>query len=108
MATDADGLLDILTDGRDALIVPARDSRALADRIVSLIDRPEERARLAAAARLTARRYDIDAFVRKMERLYALLHAGSRATGRRVVELEDVSFLTDGVPVAGAAAETAP
>ena len=44
VATDADGLLDILTDGRDARIVPKRDARALADAILDLIDRPDERA----------------------------------------------------------------
>ena len=44
VATDADGLLDILTDGRDARIVPKRDARALADAIVDLMERPEERA----------------------------------------------------------------
>ena len=46
VATDADGLLDILTDGRDARIVPKRDARALADEIVWLMDGPAERARL--------------------------------------------------------------
>ena len=80
VATDADGLLDILTDGRDARIVPKRNARALADAIVDLIDHPDERARLAAAARVTAQRYDITAFVRKMEQLYVLLCDGSRAT----------------------------
>jgi glycosyltransferase involved in cell wall biosynthesis len=95
VATDADGLLDVLTDEHDALIVPKRDARALANAIIRLIDEPETRARLAANARDTANRYDIAAFVRRMERLYDLLHARSRATGRRVVETEDLSFLVD-------------
>jgi len=93
VATDADGLLDVLSDGRDARIVPKRNAAALADAIVDLMDRPDERARLAAAARETARRYDITAFVRKMERLYVLLHQGSRATHRRAVLEGDFSFL---------------
>src|SRR4029079_10430458 len=38
VATDADGLLDILTDGRDAVIVPKRDARALGDGIIPVID----------------------------------------------------------------------
>src|SRR6185369_13204308 len=74
VATDADGLLDILTNDSDALIVPKRNAAALADKIVWLIDRPAERARLAAAARQAGRQYDIDRFVRKMERLYTILH----------------------------------
>jgi glycosyltransferase involved in cell wall biosynthesis len=94
VSTDADGLLDILTPDRDALIVPRRDAAALASRIVWAMDRPEERARLGAAARETGRRYDIDAFVRKMERLYQLLHQVSRASHRRGVLAADLAFLT--------------
>jgi glycosyltransferase involved in cell wall biosynthesis len=94
VATDADGLLDVLTDGRDARIVPKRNARALADAMVHLIDHPEERARLAAAGRETSREYDIGAFVRKMEQLYDVLHRESRARKRHVVESVDLAFLT--------------
>jgi glycosyltransferase involved in cell wall biosynthesis len=96
VSTDADGLLDILTDGRDARIVPKRNAEALADAIVHLIDHPDERGRLAAGARVTAQRFDITAFVRKMEQLYVLLCDSSRATkiGRRREPLRaDLSFL---------------
>jgi glycosyltransferase involved in cell wall biosynthesis len=96
VATDADGLRDVLTADRDALIVPRRDAPALADRIIRLIDRPEERARLAAAATETGREYDIGAFVRKMERLYGILHEVSRPTRRRGVLEADLSFLARG------------
>ena len=94
VATDADGLLDVLTDGHDAVIVPKRDAAALARRILELMNQPALCARLAAAGRVTAGDYDIAAFVRKMERLYELLHAKSRATRRGVVETEDLSFLS--------------
>jgi glycosyltransferase involved in cell wall biosynthesis len=94
VSTDADGLLDILTPDHDALIVPRRDASALAARITWAMDRPAERARLGAAARETGRRYDIDAFVRKMERLYQLLHQVSRASHRRGVLAADLAFLT--------------
>jgi len=97
VATDADGLLDVLSDGQDALVVPKRNAQALAQRIIWLMDRPSERARLAEAARATARRYDIGTFVRKMERLYELLHQVSRATNRRGVLDADLSFLNAGV-----------
>ena len=42
----------------------------------------------------TGRQYDIAAFVRKMERLYTLLHDTSRATRRKGVLRADLSFLT--------------
>ena len=99
VATDADGLLDILTDGRDARIVPVRNASALADGIGDLIEHPDERARLSAAARVTARRYDITAFVRKMEQLYVILCDSTRGmkAGRRRLPLRvDLSFLADG------------
>ena len=96
VATDADGLLDVLTHDRDALIVPKRDAAALARAIVRLSDHPDQRARLSANARATGEHYDIAAFVRKMERLYDLLHDVSRRTRRRGVLQADLSFLASG------------
>ena len=97
VATDADGLRDVLAHERNALIVPRRDPAALADAIVRMMDEPQTRARLAQTARVTARQYDINAFVAKMERLYDLLHRVSRPTHRRGVITSDLSFLTNKV-----------
>lgn len=97
VATDADGLADVLTAGRNALIVPKRDSAALADRIIWMMDHPEEREAFGRAARQTAQRFDIAAFVRKMERLYPILHQVSRPTHRRGILEQDLSFLEEGM-----------
>jgi glycosyltransferase involved in cell wall biosynthesis len=99
VATDADGLLDVLTAERDAIVVPKRDARALADGIIRTIDEPETRARIGAAAAVTGRQFDIGAFVRKMERLYEILHRVSRATHRKGVLVSDLSFLTSNARV---------
>ena len=96
VATDADGLVDVLTAERDAIIVPKRNARALADGLIRMIDEPATRERLAAGAAGTGRQYDIGAFVRKMEQLYDLLHRVSRATKRRGVLHADLTFLTGG------------
>ena len=96
VSTDADGLLDVLADGRDALVVPKRDSAALAAALVRLIGDPALTARLSAGARATGARYDIAAFVRKMERLYELLHESSRRTKRQSALTLDLSFLHEG------------
>ena len=93
VATDADGLMDVLQHERDALIVPKRDAAALARAIVTAVDDPGLRRRLGDGARLTSRHYDIAAFVRKMEQLYELLHRESRATRRRAMLTADLSFL---------------
>ena len=94
VATDADGLLDVLTDRKDALIVPKANAAALARGIGEVIDNPALASSLVAEARKTGQRYDIAAFVRKMERLYELLHQTSRATGRAGILTSDLSFLT--------------
>jgi glycosyltransferase involved in cell wall biosynthesis len=93
VATDADGLRDVLAADRTARIVPARDAGALASEIIWMMDHPEERARFGASAREAGREYGIDAFVRKMERLYVLLHDVSRRTKRKGILQADLSFL---------------
>jgi glycosyltransferase involved in cell wall biosynthesis len=94
VATDADGLLDILTDRKDALIVPKRNAGALARAVIDLIEQPGLAERLSHAAKETGTLYDIAAFVRKMERLYEILHTTSRATRRAGVLQADLGFLT--------------
>jgi glycosyltransferase involved in cell wall biosynthesis len=97
VATDADGLTDILEAGRTAWVVPKRDAAALADRIVHAIELPAERQAMGQRARVAGREFDIGAFVRKMERLYPMLHETSRATRRRGILSEDLSFLGRGL-----------
>jgi glycosyltransferase involved in cell wall biosynthesis len=99
VATDADGLVDVLTHERDAIIVPKRDARALAAGLIRMMDEPQTRERIRAAAYQTGKQYDIAAFVRKMEQLYDLLHRVSRATGRKGALASDLSFLTSKSPV---------
>jgi glycosyltransferase involved in cell wall biosynthesis len=99
VATDADGLVDVLTNELDAVIVPKRNARALADGLIRVIDEPQTRERLRAAAYETGKKYDIAAFVRKMEQLYDLLHRVSRATHRKGVLVSDLSFLTSNASV---------
>ncbi|HXW03705.1 MAG TPA: glycosyltransferase family 4 protein [Vicinamibacterales bacterium] len=99
VATDADGLLDVLRHDRDALIVPRRDASALAAAIIRMMDDEALRDRLAAAARDSGRAYDIAAFVQKMERLYELLVRVSRATWRKGLAQTDLTFLTRRTPV---------
>jgi glycosyltransferase involved in cell wall biosynthesis len=105
VATDADGLVDVLTDRQDALVVPKADAEALARAINALIESKTLAAGLAAEARKTGARYDISAFVRKMERLYELLHETARVAGpssrgffggrsREGILKTDLSFLT--------------
>jgi glycosyltransferase involved in cell wall biosynthesis len=99
VATDADGLMDVLTHERDAIIVPKRDAQALAAGLIRVMDEPQTRERIRAAAYQTGKQYDIAAFVRKMEQLYDLLHRVSRATGRKGALTSYLSFLRSKSPV---------
>jgi glycosyltransferase involved in cell wall biosynthesis len=94
VATDADGLLDVLTDRRDALIVPKANAEALVRAVSELLEKPALAQALGREATQTGRRYDIAAFVRKMERLYELLHRTSPENGRAGILKQDLSFLS--------------
>ncbi len=51
IATDAGGVGEIMTDGKDGLLVPPGDAEALADALRQLAEQPELRRRLAVAGR---------------------------------------------------------
>ncbi len=97
VATDCDGLLDVLTPEGDARVVPRRDAEALAEAIIGLRRDPATRERLSRQARETGAAYDIGVFVRKMERLYEVMHEVSRRTHREGVAKADLSFLSSTV-----------
>ena len=87
------------THERDASSSRSVTQGGLADGLIRVIDEPQTRERIGAAARETGKQYDITAFVRKMERLYEILHRVSRATHRKGVLVSDLSFLTSNAPV---------
>jgi colanic acid/amylovoran biosynthesis glycosyltransferase len=59
VGTDAGGIPEIITTGRNGLVVPAEDDERLAEAIARLMDDPELRRRLGTNARQTAiRRFD--------------------------------------------------
>ena len=95
VATDADGLLDILTDRQDALVVPKRNAGALARAVI----RRDRAARPGRAAWREARRTGraLRHRARSCARWSActrLLHETSRATRRAGVLSADLGFLT--------------
>jgi glycosyltransferase involved in cell wall biosynthesis len=81
IATDAVGAAagGLLRDGRNGLVVPAGDERALAAAIRRLHDDPAERARLGAAARADVAPYTQVAWAEAMSR--ALADATGAQTG---------------------------
>ncbi|HEY7818535.1 MAG TPA: glycosyltransferase family 4 protein, partial [Vicinamibacteria bacterium] len=101
VATSVDGLRDVLRNEENALVVPPKDARALAEAIERLLDEPGLAPRLSERALRSSRRFDIRIFVEKMERLYELLVEGYRSAGGRRPRwdyLRDFSFLEDTAP----------
>ena len=94
VATDADGLTDILRAGHDSVIVPKRDADAIAGAVPALLGDPQRPEELAGAARRTDAGYDITTFVGKMERLCAIMHELRNKLARRGLAEADMSFLS--------------
>ena len=72
------GPRSIITSDRDGLLAAAEDVGALADAIVALIEDPERRRRYGLAALATAREYDVEAVVPRLDRLLAELSGSAR------------------------------
>ncbi len=91
IAADAGGPAEVVTSGRDGLLVPPGDVTELTRAIGDLADDPHQRARLAAAGRLTSRGYDpesvalgvLAAYASMAERPDILARMRPRQRGRR-------------------------
>ena len=77
------GPADIITPGRDGLLVPPEDTAALAEALDGMMADPERRRAYGAAALETARAYDPAAIAARWEALLAELQAGCDRPGRR-------------------------
>lgn len=92
VATDIEGNRAVVEGGREALLFPLDDARALADAIERILASPELARSLATAGLAKARTYDLDAVAASYEReLRALARprpAASRILGRWVTALE--------------------
>lgn len=71
ISTYEGGIPDIIDDNSNGLLVPKRDINALSERIIFLLDHPEERVRLGNAARVKfLDKFTLDVFERNMRRVF--------------------------------------
>lgn len=71
IASGVGGLLSIIEDGRNGLIVPPSDSRALADSILQLLDNVEQTRKIAVSGRnLVEDQFTVDRMTADMLTLY--------------------------------------
>jgi phosphatidylinositol alpha-mannosyltransferase len=79
VTTNIEGYRTVVTDGKDALVVPPKDPPALARALIRLLRDDELRANLAAAGRETVQRY---AWPTLTQRILALYEECLSAAGR--------------------------
>jgi glycosyltransferase involved in cell wall biosynthesis len=75
VATAVGGVPEIVRDGVEGLLVPARNPERFADAIETLVRDPVRRAELGAAAMRRGAEYDITHAVRRIEEIYTQLVA---------------------------------
>ncbi len=82
VATRVGGVPDLIDDGVEGLLVPARDPQALARAIGQVLGNPQRARAMGERAKARqAREFDIEVMVRRLENLYRELYA-ARADGR--------------------------
>jgi glycosyltransferase involved in cell wall biosynthesis len=81
VATRAGGIPEIVRDGREGLLAPVGDVRALADALRRLRADPGLATRLGEAGRKRAREFEIGGVVDRIVALYARLRQAARAGG---------------------------
>jgi len=82
VATAVGGVPDVVADGRTGRLVPGRDAAALAEALLAALERPEDRARWAAAALVSVRDFDVSRMVeRTLAEYEAVLRERRGGTG---------------------------
>ena len=74
VATNVDGVPEVVQDGRTGLLVPVRDGKAIAEAICRLLGDPIYRQSMGAnAAEFVRRKFSREVMAQGMERLYQRL-----------------------------------
>jgi glycosyltransferase involved in cell wall biosynthesis len=80
VATTTGGVVDMIMDGENGLLVPPGDESRLAETMARLLNDPDLRVRLAAGARERAKRFTASAVAERLEAVYAQVaprHSGA-------------------------------
>ena len=79
VATTTGGIVDMIVDGENGLLVPPGDEYRLAEAMARLLNDADLRARLAAGAQKRVHRFTASAVVERLEAVYA--RVASRNSG---------------------------
>jgi len=76
VSTDTDGPKEILVNGETGLLVPVKDFKLLAKKIIYLLENEKEIERLGLNAKKESEKYDMNIYVKKLENEYQNLLSG--------------------------------
>jgi glycosyltransferase involved in cell wall biosynthesis len=94
LSTAVGGTPEIITNGENGCLVPARDNKALAESLITLLHEPELRAWLGHNARQIAEaRFSTDRFLREVDAFYMQLP--HQSTPSFTPQLLDEKLATD-------------
>ena len=92
VASDVSGCRQTVINGQNGFLVPAKDSRALAEKIAQLIDDPQLARRFGAAGRaLAEERFDVNKVIARLRTCYAELLQDKAAARKSDTAARDVS-----------------
>jgi glycosyltransferase involved in cell wall biosynthesis len=83
IASNVGGIPDLVIQGKNGLLVPAADIKALARRIECLISDPDKRKEMGEKGRKMAIRFGSDSMVQKIDQLYLELLRENMPSGTR-------------------------
>jgi glycosyltransferase involved in cell wall biosynthesis len=91
VATAAGGVLDIIEDGLNGLLVPCGDAKAISRAILQIISDPDRAKQLGMAARRrVAEKFTIQRQVMATQKLYDVILANSQ--GKKEAAINSISY----------------
>jgi glycosyltransferase involved in cell wall biosynthesis/MoaA/NifB/PqqE/SkfB family radical SAM enzyme len=97
VATYVGGVKEILRDGETGLFVPPKDPKALAEKIIYLLENKDEAKCLGVKAKEESKKYDINLYVRKLEELYMIETLKKQLATRGSIFTEILTVIGEGV-----------
>jgi glycosyltransferase involved in cell wall biosynthesis len=86
VATTTGGIVDMIADGENGLLVPPDDEDKLGEAMARLLDDPDLRARLAAGAQERVQRFTASAVAERLEDVYARVAPRNPETSPRTYQ----------------------
>jgi len=80
VSTDVGGLNEILKNGTKGLLVPSKNSTQIAQKIIFLLKNESELKRLGQNAKEESKKYDIELYVKNLEKIYDMLNKTKKIT----------------------------